>query len=41
MPVTLLRSGRYGALIKVGDKSCYDLFWSYLRPVHCDTSRCK
>jgi hypothetical protein len=41
MPVTLLRSGRFGVLIKVGDKSCYDLSWSYLRPIHCNTARYK
>jgi hypothetical protein len=38
-PVVLVRAGDRGVLIKVGKKSCYDLTWSSLRPILCDTSR--
>ncbi|MBW2735863.1 MAG: hypothetical protein JRH20_26045 [Deltaproteobacteria bacterium] len=39
-PVTLMRRGRFGALIQVG-KVCYDYSWRTLRKMDCKTRRYK
>lgn len=39
-PVTIIRGGRYGALLRVG-KVCYDYSWQQLRTIDCATKRFK